>query len=153
MKNPLDEKLPIGHHNADQVVALLGLQSKKWLLARLRELGWLKIDNRGLKHSDHNLPKQEIIDAGLAYIKTNTYGAGSDKQIDRSYRKVIFTLEGLETIKGIFKEGKAPPSFKPRPTATKAETIKTYILPKQTTKAAKQEREAAIKSLREMGII
>lgn len=156
MKNPLEEQLPTGHHNADQMAALLRCKSKRAFLQRLRELGWLIIDNRGVKFSDHNLPKNDIIKAGYAYIKTYSYGAGEGKQIDRTYRKAIFTQDGLEALKGIFLEHKTAPHIKPAQINTPAPQPtqpEPQHKPQQPSTTAKRERDQAIKNLRAMGFL
>ena len=145
--------IPIGHHNAEQMAQLLGFKSKKAFYKKLRELGWLHVDTNGVKFGRHNQPKKEISDLGYAYSMACSYGTGTNKEIDREYYIPIFTQTGLEALKEILKNGKPAEAIGPaaraaiRAPAPDAE-------PKTIDRAAAlREREEALKSLREMGIL
>lgn len=143
--------IPIGHHDAEEMSQLLGFKNKRAFYKKLRELGWLIVDLRGVKFGMHNQPKKEIVAAGYAYSMGCSYGTGTNKEIDREYYIPIFTQLGLEALKKILVEGK-PQEAVVKPIKTQA-PVAPPKLPQPTDKAATaREREEALKALREMGI-
>lgn len=145
--------IPIGHHNAEQMAQLLGFKSKKAFYKKLRELGWLHVDTNGVKFGRHNQPKKEITDLGYAYSMACSYGTGTNKEIDREYYIPIFTQAGLEALKGILKNGKPVEAVIPQIRAATAPAEFTAEPKAVDRAAALREREEALKSLREMGIL
>ncbi len=138
--------LPAGHYSTDEAAEILGF-TKRELLQRLREIGWLIADKNGVRFGSHNLPKPEVIAAGLAYTKSYTYGSGPGKEFNREYRRAIITQTGLTALIDHFKNGKPAPAFKPLQKLAHEPPTKPT-----NRKAADAERQAALDALREMGI-
>lgn len=147
--------IPVGHHNAEQMAQLLGFKSKKAFYKKMRELGWLHVDTNGVKFGRHNQPKKEIVELGYAYSMACSYGTGSNKEIDREYYVPIFTQAGLDALKQILKDGKPMESVVPPKPIRQAHCSPEEAAANTPSDRAAimREREEALKSLREMGIL
>lgn len=144
--------LPVGHHNADTAAELLGI-SKRALYKRLREIGWLIVDKNGVRSGNHNLPRREIVDRGWAYSITCSYGAGTNKEIDREYRVPVFTQEGFQQIKKIIIDGAAPPEIRPAHKAPAPEPEPLLCADElRSDPCVQQSRAEALAQLRKLGL-
>lgn len=146
----MHRSIPVGHHDAQQMSELLGFKNKLRFYKKLRELGWLIVDVRGVKHGMHNQPKKEIVQLGYAYSMPCSYGTGTNKEFDREYYIPIFTQAGLEALKKILVEGQpiekvVPPIRRPSEPASVSHTPANKNI-------VEEERAQALRSLREMGI-
>ena len=86
-------QLPTGCHDANSAAQLLKM-SKRALLQRMRELGWLLIGG-----DSHNLPRQEYIRNGFLSTQERGYGLRGKMEISKSYRVMILTQKGFQALK------------------------------------------------------
>lgn len=85
--------LPTGCHDAESAALLLSM-SKKALLKRMRELGWLNIGGDA-----HNQPRREFIQNGLLTTQERSYGLRGRNDISKSYRVMLLTQKGFQSLK------------------------------------------------------
>jgi hypothetical protein len=85
--------LPTGCHDAESAALLLSM-SKKALLKRMRELGWLNIGGDA-----HNQPRREFIQNGLLTTQERSYGLRGRNEISKTYRVMLLTQKGFQALK------------------------------------------------------
>lgn len=85
--------LPTGCHDAESAALLLSM-SKKALLKRMRELGWLNIGG-----DTHNQPRREYIQNGLLTTQERSYGLRGRNDISKTYRVMLLTQKGFQALK------------------------------------------------------
>lgn len=147
--------LPPGFFMPDEMVELLNFTSKKAFYKKMRELGLLKIDKNGVKHGEHNLPKPFVVEAGWASKLACSYGTGENKEIGKTYYVPIFSRAGLEMLQQVLRDKIPIETFLPKPKAVPAIPAPAATppsAPEPNKAVVEQERAAALRSLREMGI-
>jgi len=87
--------LPAGCHDAETAAQLLKM-SKKALLKKMRELGWLKV---GGGTGNHNLPRREYVLRGWLCTQDRGYALKGKKEISKTYRVMLLTQEGFKALK------------------------------------------------------
>lgn len=151
-QNQHQHTLPQGCHDADTAAQLLGL-SKRELLRRMRELGWLKV---GGGPSNHNLPRLEYTARGWLATQDRGYALKGKPEIARTYRVMLITQTGFPQLKKALEE-QVQAENKPTPTTatTTADDDKPKRWADMTQRerdAADRERQRALAELRNMGI-
>lgn len=162
-------RLPAGHHDANTAAELLGM-SKKALLKRMRELGWLIIGGDA-----HNLPRREYVQMGYMNTQERGYALKGHQDIARSYRVMLLTQKGYQELKKVIDtnpnsedQGTAQAAEKrptrqsggaPRramnPTAADDAQDKPKLIQDMTPEereAAEAERDQCLEQLRAMGL-
>lgn len=149
--------LPAGCHDAETAAQLLGM-SKRALLQKMRELGWL---NTGGGEGNHNLPRREFVKNGYLCTQDRGYCLKGKKEIAKSYRVMLLTQLGFNALKNELENMKTTNKKAEAPTATIAHLpTPLQIHTAQTTEpeapfnraAADKEREEVLKQMREWGI-
>lgn len=155
--------LPSGCHDATSAAELLGM-SKKALLRRMRELGWLMVGGQ-----DHNLPRREYVKRGWLTTQPRGYCLKGKKEITKTYEVMLLTQTGFNALKTLLQNN--PPAT--GATATEAEqaeklptanqrapearavpvvTFNRYASEAEQKKATEAERQKCLEQLAEWGI-
>lgn len=143
--------LPTGCHDADSAAKLLNM-SKKALLKRMRELGWLMV---GGGKSNHNLPRREYIQRGYLTTHQRSYGLKGAPNIGKTYEVMLLTQEGLYALKHALNNAQHQPGTTTTATAmphTKRATESPEAPHVYDQAAADAERKKALEQLREWGL-
>lgn len=85
--------LPPGCHDANSAAELLGM-SKRALLQRMRELGWLIVGGK-----DRNLPRNEYKKRGWLTTLERGYCLKGKKEITKTYEVMLLTQMGYQALK------------------------------------------------------
>src|SRR5690606_34586164 len=85
--------LPAGCHDANSAAELLKM-SKKALLKKMRELGWLIVGGDA-----HNLPRHEYIRRGWLTTQERGYCLRGKTEIGKTYRVMLLTQTGFNVLK------------------------------------------------------
>lgn len=150
--------LPAGCHDAETAAQLLHM-SKRALLEKMRELGWLNTNGGA---SNHNLPRREYTQNGYLCTQERGFCLKGKKEITKTYRVMLLTQLGFNALKNELEKMKSP-------TKTIAETPAPVVahLPKVAQviqqpepipeapfdrEASDKEREQAMAQLRKWGI-
>lgn len=150
--------LPAGCHDAETAAQLLNM-SKRALLQKMRELGWLNV---GGGDGNHNLPRREFIKNGFLCTQDRGYCLKGKKEISKSYRVMLLTQVGFSALKNELEKMKTTIP----PTAKKPEAVIAHLpviaaaahvqapIPEApfNREAAEKERTEAMNLLREWGI-
>lgn len=150
--------LPAGCHDAETAAQLLHM-SKRALLAKLREMGWL---NTGGGSSNHNLPRREFTKNGFMCTQDRGYCLRGKKEISKSYRVMLLTQTGFNALKSELEKVKAPLKVVAENTPASAAHLppSPHVLaqPEQEPDApfdrdaAEKERAEAMELMRQWGI-
>lgn len=143
--------IPAGCHDADSAAALLKI-SKKQLLQKMRELGWLKV---GGGPDNHNLPTREYLKAGLLCTHDRGFCLKGKKEITKTYRVMLLTQDGYQALKKQLSNPHEQPVLPPKTTHAPALKIslqqpcphKAY-----DQKAADEERQKVIDQMAEWNL-
>lgn len=141
--------LPAGCHDAESARELLGV-SKKALLKKMREIGWL------YTHADQrNLPRPECRRLGWLTTQTRGYALRGQKNIAKQYEVMLLTQSGFQELKKIMAEQKTeqPAEKKPHqnnPTGVTHNTTPPEVFDR---KRADAERQRALKEMARAGIV
>lgn len=98
--------LPTGCHDAASAAQLLNM-SKRKLLQRMRELGWLVVGGE-----THNLPRHEYTRNGYLSTQERGYGLRGKMEISKSYRVMILTQKGFQALKEALNNNAMKPEAK-----------------------------------------
>lgn len=101
---------PAGTHDATAAAELLGV-SKKALLKRMRELGWLRIGG-----DVHNLPHPDYVRKGYLTTQQRGYQLKGNTSITKTYTVMLLTQLGYNELKKIMQN--EPNPTKAAPAAT-----------------------------------
>lgn len=129
--------LPAGCHDADSAALLLGM-SKKALLKRMRELGWLTISK---DKRNHNLPRHEYTRLGYLTVQERGYGLRGKMEISKTYQVMLLTQIGFQALK---KALSTAPTIATSTTPEPAKKIQFTPAPPEPTKP--YNREASTKA-------
>lgn len=150
--------LPAGCHDAETAAQLLSM-SKRALLKKMRELGWLNI---GGGDGNHNLPRRDYTQNGYLCTQERGFCLKGKREISKSYRVMLLTQLGFNALKNELEKMKSPAN-----TSTETPTAVVTHLPKPNQvipmpepvpeapfdrEASDKEREQAMAQLREWGI-
>ena len=143
-------QLPAGCHDAETAAQLLNM-SKRALLQKMRELGWLNV---GGGEGNHNLPRREFTHNGYLCTQDRGYCLKGKKEIAKSYRVMLLTQIGftalkkeLQKMEEISKAEAAPViAHLPKPTQTRAAATPEPEAPYDRA-AAEKAREEALKQI------
>lgn len=148
--------LPAGCHDAETAAQLLNM-SKRALLKRMRELGWLNV---GGGEGNHNLPRREFTKNGFLCTQDRGYCLKGKKEISKSYRVMLLTQTGFIALKNELEKMKTQ-AAKEQTTAVVAHLPKPHQMHQveqqapeapYDREAAEKERDAALQQMREWGI-
>lgn len=142
---------PAGTHDAQAAAELLGI-SKKALLKRMRELGWLRVGG-----DTHNLPHPEYVRKGYLTTQQRGYCLKGNKAIGKTYTVMLLNQQGYEELKKIMNTKPKPASNTAAPTAPAKKaapsgTVHTQKVTHFDRNRAEAERRAAMQDLAAMGI-
>lgn len=147
-------QLPAGCHDAESAAQLLGM-SKKALLKKMRELGWLNV---GGGPGNHNMPRRELTACGYLFTQERGYCLKGKREIAKSYSVMLLSQAGFVALKKLLG---APTMTTPAPQETTAtlpmqRAAQTHepeekILPFDR-EAAEQERKKIMDQFRDWGI-
>lgn len=132
--------LPAGCHDAESARQLLGM-SKKALLKKMREMGWLKAGG-GL--SNHNLPYRDLVLRGFLSTQERGFRLKGKKEIARPYEVMILTQKGFIALKKHLDDEKLQRIAPPVP-EQKAEAP----TPRKAPAVAQEEQETIVPFNRE----
>ena len=103
--------LPAGCHDAETAAQLLGM-SKKALLQKMREMGWLNVSGES-----RNLPRRELVKAKFLCTQQRGYCLKGKKEIAKSYSVMLLTQAGFKALKTeLEKEESEPETITASPT-------------------------------------
>lgn len=94
--------LPTGCHDASSAAELLNM-SKKALLKKMRELGWLIVGTES-----HNLPRTEYIRRGWLTTHERGYYLKGKKEITKTYSVMLLTQAGYQALKNTLQNKQQP---------------------------------------------
>jgi len=140
--------LPAGCHDANTASELLGV-SKKHLLKRMRELGWLLVGG-----DNHNLPRRDLVQRGLLTTQERAYPLKGNSEIVKNYRVMILTQSGFEALRRTL-DGEANPAGAAQAGATVRpieRPVSRLSMTAEQRRAADLERANAMEHLRQMGM-
>jgi hypothetical protein len=143
--------LPAGCHDAETAAQLLGM-SKRALLKRMREMGWLNV---GGGDNNHNLPRREFLKNGFLCTQDRGYCLKGKKEIAKTYRVMLLTQTGFNALKSELEKMRTPP---PTITTTATTPVPAQVHPLPAPEkpfdreAAERERQEALQKLREWGL-
>jgi hypothetical protein len=150
--------LPAGCHDAETAAQLLNM-SKRALLKKMRELGWLNV---GGGEGNHNLPRREFTKNGFLCTQDRGYCLKGKKEISKSYRVMLLTQTGFNALKHELEKMKTnTQTKKEQTTAVVAHLPKPHqmhqVAPQEPDapfdrEAAEKERDEALKHMREWGL-
>ncbi len=150
--------LPAGCHDAETAAQLLNM-SKRALLKKMRELGWLNI---GGGKSNHNLPRREFTKNGFLCTQDRGFCLKGQKEISKSYRVMLLTQFGFNALKCELEKAKAQTESAAKNNfPVIAQAPKPHLMhqvteakpePPFNREAAEKERHEALKQMREWGI-
>lgn len=150
--------LPAGCHDAETAAQLLNM-SKRALLKKMRELGWLNI---GGGDGNHNLPRRDYTMNGYLCTQERGFCLKGKREISKSYRVMLLTQLGFNALKNELEKMKTQPKSSTEiPTAVVAHLPKPNQAIQQLEpvpeapfdrEASDKEREQAMAQLREWGI-
>lgn len=150
--------LPAGCHDAETAAQLLSM-SKRALLKKMRELGWLNI---GGGDGNHNLPRRDYTLNGYLCTQERGFCLKGKREISKSYRVMLLTQLGFNALKNELEKMKVQPkSTNDSATAVIAHLPRPSQMhqvaePEQEApfdrEASNKEREQAMAQLRELGI-
>lgn len=146
-------QLPAGCHDAESAAQLLGM-SKKALLKKMRELGWLNV---GGGPGNHNLPRRELTACGYLFTQERGYCLKGKREIAKTYSVMLLSQTGFVALKKLLE---APTMQKEPPkSSAPALTQTARALPESEEKvipfdqeAAEQERKKIMEQFRAWGI-
>lgn len=157
--------LPTGCHDATSAAELLGM-SKRALLKRMRELGWLVVSGQ-----DHNLPRIEYKKRGWLTTQERGYCLKGKKEIGKTYQVMLLTQTGFNALKTLLQNNPQPAGAAateaeqaPQPKAPTASqrapearavpvvTFNRYASEAEQIKANEAERKKCLEQLAEWGI-
>lgn len=124
--------LPAGCHDAESAAQLLGM-SKKALLQKMREMGWLIVGG-----DSHNLPRRELTTRGWLTTQQRGYCLRGKKEISKSYSVMLLTQAGFNALKTELAAQKM------QPTPAEAEFKTTSAEQKQGAQIAQEPEEKVI---------
>lgn len=87
--------LPAGCHDAESAAQLLGM-SKKALLKKMREMGWLNV---GGGPGNHNMPRRELIAHGYLFTQERGYCLKGKREIAKTYSVMLLSQTGFMALK------------------------------------------------------
>lgn len=133
--------LPAGHHDAESAAQLLGI-SKKALLKKMRELGWLNV---GGGPGNHNLPRRELALRGYLSTQERGYCLKGKKEIARNYQVMLLTQAGFNALKTELakQQTQQAPAPTPVPEAAPQPTTAAPPPPEPVEKVVPFNRETA----------
>jgi len=150
--------LPAGCHDAETAAQLLNM-SKRALLQKMRELGWLNV---GGGEGNHNLPRREFTKNGFLCTQDRGYCLKGKKEISKTYRVMLLTQTGFNALKKELEKMKATTQTKKEQTiAVVAHLPKPHQMHQAKSQepetpfdraAAEKERDEALKQMREWGL-
>lgn len=127
--------LPAGCHDAETAAQLLNM-SKRALLKKMRELGWLNVSGG---KENRNLPRREFTNNGYLCTQDRGYCLRGKKEISKTYRVMLLTQTGFIALKNeLQKMEQQTKAVKEQSTAVVAHLPK----PHQMNQVAQQEPEA-----------
>ena len=143
--------LPAGCHDAETAAQLLNM-SKRALLQKMREMGWLNVSG-----DTRNLPRRELTARGWLCTQQRGYCLKGKKEISKSYTVMLLTQAGFAALKNELEKEKMitntqAPIAKPETpiTASTAHSDETIIPFNRET--ADAERKKALEQLKDWGL-
>lgn len=130
--------LPAGCHDAESAAQLLGM-SKRALLQKLREMGWLNVGGDA-----HNLPRRELTTRGWLCTQQRGYCLKGKKEIAKSYTVMLLTQAGFAALKNELEKEKMNTQK-----TTQQTTGAHHTAPKHQQYAPTREQETVIPFNRE----
>ena len=103
--------LPAGCHDAESAAQLLGM-SKKALLKKMREMGWLNV---GGGPGNHNMPRRELIAHGYLFTQERGYCLKGKREIAKTYSVMLLSQTGFIALKKQLDGEKLQPKAPPAP--------------------------------------
>lgn len=150
--------LPAGCHDANTAAELLGM-SKKALLKKMRELGWLIV---GGGKDNHNLPRREFILRGWLTVQERGYRLKGQSEIGKTYRVMLLTQTGFNALKtqlqnnpargSAAKDAEQTPQQKAPSANQRATEARTLPVVTFNRHAADAERKKALQQMQDWGI-
>lgn len=147
--------LPAGCHDAETAAQLLNM-SKRALLQKMREMGWLNVSG-----DTRNLPRRELTARGWLCTQQRGYCLKGKKEISKSYTVMLLTQAGFAALKNeLEKEKMQTQTIKPTPTPTSAGHTSTTGATAHTEETvipfnretADAERKKALEQLKNWGL-
>ena len=148
--------LPAGCHDAETAAQLLNM-SKRALLQKMREMGWLNVSG-----DTRNLPRRELTARGWLCTQQRGYCLKGKKEIAKSYTVMLLTQAGFAALKNELEKEKmqtqitrSTPQPPTAPSAGRSETMGTTgeeIVTPFNRETADAERKKALDQLKDWGL-
>lgn len=147
-------QLPAGCHDAESAAQLIGI-SKKALLKKMRELGWLNV---GGGPGNHNMPRRELVARGYLFTQERGYCLKGKREIAKTYSVMLLSQTGFVALKKLLEAPTMTPPEPAKPaTAAPTQTVAPAHEPEEKIltfdrEAAEQERKKIMEQFRDWGM-
>lgn len=146
--------LPAGCHDAETAAQLLNM-SKRALLQKMREMGWLNVSG-----DTRNLPRRELTARGWLCTQQRGYCLKGKKEIAKSYTVMLLTQAGFAALKNELEKEKMqthavkkskPDTLAPIAVNSPASNAEKTVIPFDR-ETADAERKKALEQLKDWGL-